>query len=136
MATVTTYPSVRCALPYRCPAPGFPTVRGQPSAVNRRRAAVAFAAITALGILLGVGSLAGAGRAAEPAARSATFIADRSVPVSSITYIIQPGDTLWALARRQQPEGDIRPLVAQLRAAVGSAALVPGQHISLPFSQP
>ena len=36
-------------------------------------------------------------------------------------YLVQPGDTLWSIARRLQPEGDVRALVHQLMAANGGA---------------
>jgi nucleoid-associated protein YgaU len=107
-----------------------PPCRRQPSvAVRRRRAVVALVALAAIGVLLGVGSLAGAGRVAvernplpDPAA---------AVPVSATTHVVQPGDTLWSLARRLQPEGDVRPLVARLRAEHGPGPLVPGQRLRL-----
>ena len=122
-----------------CPPPAalgslrFPSVRPparhQPSvAVRRRRAASALVALVALGTLLGAGSLAGAGQApAGPAA------ADRAapVPVVASTYVVQPGDTLWTLGRRLQPEGDVRPLVARLLAVHGPGPLVPGERLSL-----
>jgi nucleoid-associated protein YgaU len=45
---------------------------------------------------------------------------------------VRPGDTLWAIARRVQPTGDVRPLVDQLVATYGSATLQPGQVVSIP----
>lgn len=47
-------------------------------------------------------------------------------------HVVQPGDTLWAIARRLQPTGDVRPLVARLSRANGGARLVPGQRVVLP----
>jgi hypothetical protein len=37
-------------------------------------------------------------------------------------YVVQPGDTVWSVARRLQPEGDVRPVVDRLVAARGGAA--------------
>jgi hypothetical protein len=54
------------------------------------------------------------------------------VPIASSLYIVQPGDTLWTLARRAQPTGDVRPLVDRLAAAQGRRALRAGQRIVLP----
>jgi hypothetical protein len=68
---------------------------------------------------LGGGSLA----ASEP--RSAA-----AAPTS--IYVVQPGDTLWTLARRAHPTGDLRPLVGRLAAAQGDRALRAGQRIVLP----
>ena len=109
---------------------GRPADRGQPSAAVRRlRAAVAIVAVAAVGILLGAGSLAGAEQPPEPP-RPAPVQASSSPAAGS--HVVQPGDTLWSLARRLQPEGDVRPLVARLRASSGGGgALAPGQRIQL-----
>ena len=60
-----------------------------------------------------------------------------SEPVSAAgsVYRVRPGDTLWDLARGQVgPEGDPRPLIAEIREANGlaSAQLVPGQPLLVP----
>jgi hypothetical protein len=47
-------------------------------------------------------------------------------------YVVQPGDTFWDIARRLDPAGDPRPLVARLVAAHGSPVLVPGERLALP----
>jgi hypothetical protein len=47
-------------------------------------------------------------------------------------YVVRPGDTIWSLARRVQPEGDVRPLVHALSAARHGAPLRAGEHIILP----
>ena len=44
-------------------------------------------------------------------------------------YVVQPGDTLWDIARSVSPEADPRTLVQQLAEAAGGAALEPGQQI-------
>ena len=106
--------------------PPLPVDHRPPSAaVHRRRAVSALLALAALGTLLGAGSLAGAGQA------PVTTPAARPVPVVATTHVVQPGDTLWTLARRLQPEGDVRPLVARLRAAHGGGPLLPGQRLRL-----
>lgn len=109
---------------------GWPTGRRQPSAaVRRRRAVLVLMAIAACGTLLGAGSLAGAGQGPPPAPRAVVLDAS---PVMASTYLVQPGDTLWSVARRLQPEGDVRPLVTRLRAASGGGPLAPGQRLRLP----
>lgn len=45
-------------------------------------------------------------------------------------YVVQPGDTLWAIATDlSQPGDDVRPLVDALREAAGGSALEIGQRI-------
>ena len=47
-------------------------------------------------------------------------------------YVVQPGDTLWSIARSLQPEGDVRPLVRGLSTANGGATLAVGQVLAVP----
>jgi Tfp pilus assembly protein FimV len=49
----------------------------------------------------------------------------------SPTYVVRPGDTLWSIARRLQPDGDVRPLVDRLAARNGGASLRVGQRLDL-----
>ena len=45
-------------------------------------------------------------------------------------YVVQPGDSLWAIATDlSQPGDDVRPLVDALREAAGGSALEIGQRI-------
>jgi Tfp pilus assembly protein FimV len=128
MAAVTI-----CSHPrHRAPSLGVtnrPPARPHPSvAVRRRRAAITLVILAALGILLGAGSLAGAGQA--PPSSSSRVELDTTA-VASATHVVQPGDTLWSVARRIQPEGDVRPLVARLRAAHGPGPLLPGEPLRI-----
>lgn len=45
------------------------------------------------------------------------------------TVVVRDGDTLWSIARRLQPTGDVRPLVDQLVAANGSSLVAPGDQL-------
>jgi hypothetical protein len=56
-------------------------------------------------------------------------LAETGRPVS---YVVQPGDTLWSIAERVDPTGDPRPLVARLAAQTGSDTVVPGERLVLP----
>ncbi len=47
-------------------------------------------------------------------------------------YVVQPGDTLWSIASRFDPNGDPRPFVAELEAEIGSDQVAPGEHLRLP----
>jgi hypothetical protein len=45
--------------------------------------------------------------------------------------IVQSGDSLWTVARRLQPQGDLRGLVDRLIERVGSTSVTRGQHINV-----
>jgi LysM repeat protein len=49
--------------------------------------------------------------------------------------VVQPGDTLWAIARRAQPEGDLRPLVDELTRSRGNRPLQVGEEIAIPVGE-
>ncbi|HEX8769742.1 MAG TPA: LysM peptidoglycan-binding domain-containing protein [Acidimicrobiales bacterium] len=53
-------------------------------------------------------------------------------PMSGSAYVVQPGETLWSIARRVDPGGDPRPVVDRLAAAHGGAELTAGEVIILP----
>lgn len=54
--------------------------------------------------------------------------------VGRTRLIVQPGDTLWSLARRAQPNGDVRPLVSELSKQLRGGTLMAGQTIEIPAS--
>ncbi|MDQ1403811.1 MAG: hypothetical protein QOG03_2127 [Actinomycetota bacterium] len=92
----------------------------------RRRVA---ALVLAAGLVLGL-------RAAPAWLRSGPLSAPGSPapatqPIGATTYVVQAGDTVWAIARRVQPSGDIRPLVDRLQAQLRGAVLVPGTRLHL-----
>lgn len=99
--------------------------------LRRRLVAVALVVglLVALGLALGrAGSARWAGADGVPGAD-----ADASgLPIAQIEYVVQPGDTLWKLARALQPEGDVRPLVQELGRARNGAPLRAGERITLP----
>lgn len=110
----------------RSPTPTHVSVRsaGAPrvSAETYRRRRLAMAALV-LGLVLGVASM---GHEADASRTPEARVAD------SVTYVVQPGDTLWGIARRLSPEGDPRPLVHVLDDIAGGARLQPGQRLILP----
>ena len=48
------------------------------------------------------------------------------------THVVQPGETLWAIAQQIAPNRDPRAVVDELVRLNGSAALTPGQRLVLP----
>ncbi len=97
-------------------------------------AAAVAAILLAMVLALAIGNGALAGLAPGPAAASAP--ASSSVSGSAVStahhVTVRAGDTLWSIARRLQPTGDVRPLVDQLVASYGSAPLQPGQRVTVP----
>jgi hypothetical protein len=113
--------------------PGGPDAarrRRQPLAVyRRRRVGAALVAFTvAILVLSGASSLERRLTEEPPESTSATA----EVPaIDGPTYVVQPGDTVWSIAGRIDPGGDVRPTVDRLVEAAGGATLQPGQRIRL-----
>lgn len=95
----------------------------RPSAATFRRRRLA-----ALGALLVVAALLLAAAAALLAPGTP---AAGAVPVARVTYVVQPGDTLWSIAAELAPGADLRPVVDALADANGGASLLPGQRLVL-----
>ena len=47
-------------------------------------------------------------------------------------WVVQPGDTVWAIARHLQPSGDVRPLVDSLSGQLHGSPLQVGERLVLP----
>ena len=112
------------------PAPPRRAARVTPGTYARRRAAavlvlaaLAFSLVLAINVVLGA---VGGGPLSAP--ESSTGLA----PIAAQTYVVQPGDTLWTIARQLQPDGDVRPLVHVLKQRLGRATLQPGDRIAIP----
>jgi len=118
------------------------------SVYRRRRIAVAIvaAAVVALVGLAAVGAQSMASRfdsttvvsagspiEASTSAAVASVVPAVEAPVAPVaapaTKVVQPGDTLWSIARELQPEGDMRPLVDRLATRLGGSSLTVGQRI-------
>ena len=61
----------------------------------------------------------------------AAFGASHASPPPGSVYVVQPGDTLWSIARELAPAGDVRAEVDRLADLNGTAALQPGQRLRL-----
>ncbi|HET9077536.1 MAG TPA: LysM peptidoglycan-binding domain-containing protein [Acidimicrobiales bacterium] len=92
--------------------------------------AVAAALVTVQAALAGTGGgpLATTGAAATQAGQMSAASAE--------VYVVRPGDTLWSIARRFDPHGDVRPLVDRLAARIGGATVYPGEPIPVPGGAP
>ncbi len=96
---------------------------------RRRRASVAL--VTAL-VVAPLWTLVGPAAASPPAPGDAVPVVVSDT--SDITvHIVAPGDTLWSIARRYAPEGDVRRAVDQLARINGGTDLVVGDRLVIPW---
>jgi nucleoid-associated protein YgaU len=122
--------------------PSTGSVQPATAATYRRRRLVAGALVLgvllagswALGVL-GGGSLT-ASEARSPSSATAAVSIGAVEPVSRRTYVVQPGDTLWSIARAltgtTDPGADVRPTVDALAAERHGRPLEVGETIVLP----
>ena len=119
--------------------PGTPGARVAPPAVarrherlpesvyRRRRAVAALVAAALVTMVLVVGR-----PDRVPVGEANPWPSTAEVPLSTElpgVYVVQPGDTLWDIARALAPGDDPRALVHELAGSVGGAGLEPGQRI-------
>jgi hypothetical protein len=107
--------------------PAAPIARRAPAttaATYRRRRLVAAALALLLAVAVVNLVLQVTGGDAAPAHR----------PVVETSVVVQPGDTVWSIARALAGEGDVRPVVDAIVDANGSASLEVGERlvVSLP----
>ena len=86
----------------------------------RRRAAAAALALAVVVVAGQAGSALGGSPLAAPERRPAD---------APVTYVVQPGDSLWSIARRLEPGADPRPVVDALAEERGRTDVVPGETI-------
>jgi hypothetical protein len=99
-------------------------------AVRRRRRALARARV---GLVLLVLVIAGTVALAAAGGPVPSHDGGRETrPVASEAYLVHNGDTLWGIARRIQPEGDVRPVVDELARQMGGTVLRPGDVVVWP----
>lgn len=122
--------SIRVAEPVvvRSLQPGCWAPPRLPAHVYRRRRALA-AAVVACSLLTGWSGLSALGVELFPGAQPP---GSPGSPGGQV-HVVQPGDTLWSIARNVQPDGDVRPLVDRLMAVNGGAALEVGERIVVPI---
>jgi nucleoid-associated protein YgaU len=134
--------------------------RPSPTTFRRRRLATALATLGVVVVLaqagaaLGGFSLAASERrptvatdraavravaAAPPGSSSSGAVDARPTPVVGAGHdagqhlvVVRPGDTLWSIATRVDPDADPRPLVDAMSDARDGAPLVPGETVRVP----
>ncbi|CAA9252765.1 MAG: hypothetical protein AVDCRST_MAG50-2338 [uncultured Acidimicrobiales bacterium] len=108
-------------------------------ATYRRRRIVA--AIVGVGLLVGIHVVAGVvtslvvSATSAAASSSTSSIGGPTPPTAKAaerTHVVQPGDTVWGVARRFQPHGDVRPLVDAMVDARGGRPLQVGERLVVP----
>jgi hypothetical protein len=115
--------------PLARPRPRRIGARRPNSGLYRRRRLVVGLLIAVL--LLAAGAVLGRlGGGPLTAPESAPAPAVAATP--RLLHVVQPGDTLWVIARALQPTGDVRPLVERLQASRHGQALRVGETITLP----
>ena len=110
-----------------------PTRAGHPSAATyrRRRLVTLFVAVALLGaLLLGAESVL-AGRGDGPASVPGAGAAGSEG--AAVRYVVQPGDTLWSIARRMLAPDEAAKWIDDVVAANGASATIDvGQVLTLP----
>ena len=101
----------------RVPAPAARTF------VRRRIGVAVFAAALAVSVAVAVDDGL-ADRGGDTASTSAVGRTN--------VYVVQPGDTLWAIAQRIHPGGDTAGYVDALVSLNGGSVIIPGQQLRLP----
>jgi LysM domain len=86
---------------------------------RRRRVAAAVLVVASLGMAGKAGAALGGFPLAAPERHPA-----------ATRYVVEPGDSLWSIAQRIEPDGDPRPVVDELSTARAGAPLVPGEIIT------
>lgn len=131
------------------PAPATAVSRRRPVRVLLGGLGLAvLVAFAAMGVLPFLGADAAASTPASPTEATSPAVADApaaSAPVEASVasadspsvasapteVIVQQGDSIWTVARRLQPRGDLRHLVDALIERAGGASVVRGQHIDV-----
>jgi hypothetical protein len=98
-----------------------PARRHQRAVYRRRRV---LAALVGLGLLLTVA------RAGATLGGTSLAAPERLPHVQNV--VVEPGDTLWSIARRAVPGHDVRPVVDAMARTLGTSTVVAGETISVP----
>ena len=102
-----------------------------PAVLLRRRLAVSAALFVILAAsVLAVRVLAGLLGSSPPIApEQVPALGVPASPAVRVVHVVQPGDTLWQIARQMQPTGDVRPLVDRWAKARHGRPLQVGEAV-------
>ena len=104
-----------------------PRASARAAAVRRRHILLAIVAVGLLVALAVPWSGRGSNALASPGPTpTGSVLSPHSV------YVVQPGDTLWSIAERLDPQSDPRPVMTTLAAQVGGDTVRPGERLLLP----
>ena len=106
-------------------------VRGGVRALVGGLALAGLVALAALGVLALTGADAAASSPASSTTRAPSVAVDVAAASTPTDVVVRQGDTVWSIARRLHPSGDVRALVDQLTRRAGGTALVVGQRIDV-----
>lgn len=108
------------------PAVVRPAVVRPAAAYGRRRLVVVGLVLVAVVLVARAGTSVAVAFGGGPASAAERL-------ASNPVHVVQPGETLWSIARQIHPSGDIRPVVhVLLQLNGGSSALQVGQRVRLP----
>ena len=128
MALAPTHALVPSAAPAcGAPPPAARAARLPESVYRRRRAVAALVAAAVVTLMVVVGRPDGV-----PVGEANPWPSTAEVSLSTElpgVYVVQPGDTLWDIARALAPGEDPRALVHELAGTAGGAGLEPGQRL-------
>lgn len=100
---------------------------------RRRRLLAVGLLLLAVAAVLGLAQLIQAGIGGGPLTTTgAAAGSSAAIPAGTRYYVVQPGDTLWSIADRVDPNGDERPLVDALVRETGGSSLYPGERVAIP----
>ncbi|MEI7592813.1 MAG: LysM domain-containing protein [Actinomycetes bacterium] len=113
----------------RAHALGYRSSHGRlhPAIYRRRRLGVALAMVTVA--VMASFAVTNASKVSANGAPTSPVSVTKATATDS--YVVQAGDTLWSIARRIHPSGDVRGVVDRLADRAGSTVLQPGQSIRI-----
>jgi hypothetical protein len=126
--------SVTAPLAWYVP-PSRPSAAPPPTVMYRRRRlmVVVVATVVVLAAAVALGRQVGSGEApASPPGAVPSASAPLAATTGAAVYVVQPGDTVWGVARRLYPTLDQTAAVARLVGANGRSPLRIGQHLVVP----